>query len=184
MEKEAQRLLYREKRNRLTEHECQLKSAEIFRKLTASHIYRDAKKIFTYVSMGQEVDTVHIIEHAIASQKIVAAPKVFSNYIVFYSIKSLDVLVKGKMGILEPDGASEIYRPCQDTLILVPGLVFDVRGNRIGYGRGYYDRYLSQIQPDEAPAPGNIIGLCYKIQLAEAVMADVHDVKVDGVMTD
>ena len=180
--KTDQRNLYRTLRNSLNATEIKEYSTKIYKKLIQTSEYAEAEKILIYCSIGSEVNTEKIINHAINTGKTVAIPKTFPDRIAFYEIKNLQNTKLSKMNIPEPiiNKISQQITPCEKTLIIIPGLCFDKRGNRIGYGGGYYDKYLAQ----HADKKHKKIGLCYEIQIAETVCADAHDIKVDKVITE
>ena len=108
--------------------------------------YRNAKVIFTYVGIESEISTFPIIEHAIATGKRVCAPVVKGKGIMDAKyMQSVNELVPNPRGLLEPDPTCEIAEPTDIDLVVVPCLSCDPFGNRIGYGGGYYDRYLKRI---------------------------------------
>ena len=127
----------------------QEKSAQIAKNLFDTKAYKNASMIFAYMAYRSEADTMPVIEHALAEQKCVAVPRVVlldgekgSGKMVFCRIMSLDDCVKGAYGILEPREDCPIVQPDETSLILVPGCAFTRDGLRMGYGGGYYDRYL------------------------------------------
>ena len=144
--------------------------------------------LLTYVSFRSEVSTNGIIMRSLKAGIKVAVPRVEGEDIRFYHISSPDDLAEGYMGIPEPKpscipwekkavsdaGSPDVFT---DTVILVPGSVFDKKGNRIGYGGGFYDRFLAQHQGMFS------IGLAYECQIAEEIPADEWDRKVDTVIT-
>lgn len=145
---------FREKMN--AEHKIRL-DANIQCRLLALDEYAKAETIFTYVSKSIEVDTFAIINAAFANHKRVAVPRCVPDTfdMEFYYITSLSDLEKGAFGVLEP-----VPEKCEKVthygkaLCIVPGLSFDAQGYRLGYGKGYYDRYLAQFR-------GVTVGICY-----------------------
>lgn len=142
--------------------------------------YKDCETLFAFVSSPIEVDTIGIINHAFADGKKVAVPKCsnLSGDMDFYYIASLSELKEGAYGILEPD--SESTTPAISTdkdLCLVPGLSFDPKGYRLGFGKGYYDRFLADFK-------GTTAGLCYTANLEKELPIDEYDIPVDIVITD
>ena len=137
-----------EKRDSLTAGQRRDYSDRIIKKLTNLSCYREADAVLTYVSFRSEVDTIPLIEQAYADGKAVFAPKVTGKEMEFYRIFSLDDLSAGYRGILEPTGELSFYgrmtdRTSQTILVCMPGAAFDRARHRIGYGGGFYDRYLS-----------------------------------------
>lgn len=121
------------------------KSLAITKKILSSMSYRYCKDILLYCSKSDEVDTSFIFEKALSDGKNVYFPKTFENGIMrFYKVSSQKELIKAKFGLLEPDGLSPEYSNSHSiALCIVPGVCFDTCGNRVGYGKGYYDRFLS-----------------------------------------
>lgn len=163
-----------EKDNKV-DYDCEIESRVIAHK---SFIYADA--VFTYVSTEKEVDTLGLIHAAWAVGKTVAVPKCDreSNVMIFYVIKSMDDLKPGYFGILEPD--EKKCEPAQSTansLCIVPGLCFDAEGYRIGYGKGYYDRFLKSFN-------GISVGLCYSSGVKLKLPRGDYDVPVNIVSTE
>ena len=161
-------------------------SQAIQQRLFETKVYQHCKTIFTFVSFRSEVDTKNIIQKAFVDQKKVMVPKVESQTMDFYEIKSLEELTPNKMGILEPRGDfNTCYRPLtleldqSEKLMLLPGLAFDLSGNRIGYGGGYYDRYLSQYKETNFYK----VALAYDFQVMEQVVSQEYDIKADLILT-
>lgn len=150
-------------------------------KTIISHVkYKSAPTLLTYVSTDIEVDTIRLIEHALSEGKQVAVPK--CNYdtttISFYQIYSLNDLFPSKFSLLEPRANSErLINPEQDSICIVPGLSFDRKGHRLGYGKGYYDRFLSNYS-------GVSIGICYKDYICDRLAVNRYDIPVNIVITD
>lgn len=155
------------------------KDLKIRNKLSNLWVYRDAKTVFTYVSMGSEVSTIEIIEMALKASKKVAVPYCIpgTREMKFYYIRSLDDLEPGSFGVLEPktDKCEEAKE--HSGICLVPGLAFDRTGRRLGYGKGYYDRFLSNFN-------GCTVGLTYQCCIADELPSGRYDVKVDTVIHD
>ncbi len=159
-------------RNSLSKEALDHLSNIIQDKVLALDEFRKAECVGVYYSIGSEVSTRKIIEHAMKS-KIVALPKIDNSTLIFASIKSIDDLKIGRYNIMEPNGEC-IVKP---DLILVPGIAFDSRGYRIGYGKGYYDKYL-------ASNDSYSIGLAYDFQILRSIPYDKHDVKMNKIVTD
>lgn len=134
--------------------------------------------VMSYVSFRSEVDTCGIIEGCLGLGIRVAVPRVEDTYMHFYYICSTDSLIKGYMGIYEPVGDLVRWHGSEHTLMLVPGSVFDRMGNRIGFGRGYYDRFLAD-HTDITTA-----GLCYGFQIADEIQPEEWDVPMNLVITE
>jgi 5-formyltetrahydrofolate cyclo-ligase len=139
--KKELRKLLKEKRNKLQEDVLRNKSFELEKILINSSEYKKAKTIFCYISFGKEIDTYYILEQSFLNNKNVCVPFMINKEIIACEITSLDNLKENKLGILEPVNIVEIPKETID-LIIVPALGFDKNGFRIGYGGGFYDKYL------------------------------------------
>lgn len=181
-------------RRALAETARAAQNAEIFQKVTALQAYREAKTILIYASYGAEADTFSIIRHALLQGKRVYCPRVEEDHLVFYRIHSTEDLKPGYRSILEPAPGGEAYsflktvrtqEPAETAalhkkeLIIVPGTVFDEKGHRIGYGGGFYDRFLSGFRGDDRPC---FAGLCFGCQMTEQILPRAHDVDMDLVI--
>ena len=119
--------------------------------------YQRNSILLIYVSTSIEVDTFRIIRQAIADGKRVAVPRCIpdTRNMEFYYIRSTDELKPGMFGVLEPEPVAEnLYSESDGGLCIVPAFSYDWRGYRLGYGKGYYDRFLSRFE-------GNMVGICY-----------------------
>ena len=151
--------------------------------LAAFPLFAEAPLVLTYVSHEAEVGTRDLIEGLLAAGRRVAVPRVEheAHRMAFHEIFSLDELAPGTLRILEPAAdAPVLSEPAQlaGSVCLVPGLVFDGAGHRVGYGGGYYDRFL-------AFYPGDKIGLARTTMLSSNPLpADGHDVPVDFIATE
>lgn len=150
----------------------------IAKTLLSSDEYSYAKEIFIYVSARSEVDTFSIINRALADGKRVAVPHCRDGLMNFYYIVSTDELVCSQFGIPTVDvNKAVIAVPCDETLCVVPALSFDGEGNRLGYGGGYYDRFLALNSVKTA-------GLCREVSIAVSLPAEEYDIKIDCVITE
>lgn len=146
---------------------------KIFDRLTASITYRHSNEILLYASMGSEIDTWAIFDAAIKAGKKVAYPLCFEdNTMKYYYVSSRDDLEEGAFGILEPKKGLEEYVPSSLSICVVPAIVFDKEGYRIGYGKGFYDRFLSSF-------PGVKVGLVYSNMIIPRVPRGRFDKHVD-----
>lgn len=157
--------------------------ARILERLAGFDLYADAGLVLAYVSYGNEVDTRAVIESALTSGKRVAVPCVLphKHKMDFYEIDGMGDLEEGFKGILEPRRGVSSPLGTVDLLgsvCLVPGLVFDAEGHRIGYGGGYYDRFLQFY-------PGDKIALARSTQVSSNPLpTESCDVPVDFIVTD
>lgn len=143
-----------------------------------------ARDFLCFVSFGSEIDTGEIIKEALRQKKKVYVPKVLTgkNRMEFYLIEGLEQLRPGYRGILEPERDTEeyLYMPerAERTLMLMPGAAFDRFRNRLGYGGGFYDRYLA----DKEALQQRTIAVGFECQLAEKVPAESTDIRPCQVM--
>ncbi len=174
-------------RNNIPEEKRKEWDAAINQQLLQTEEYRLSKKFFCYVSFGTELDTKPIILQALCEDKEVYVPKVEPNHrMEFYRISHLEGLQPSRFGVPEPLTDEELrYRPealRQDNsymLMILPGLAFDPFGNRIGYGAGYYDRYLLQNHARNFYK----IALCYDFQLIQRIETQEYDIGADAIIT-
>ena len=165
-----------EKRNSLTKEERIGKSRKIQDNLFNLEQYKKFKTIMFFVSFNSEVNTHEMIKNALGN-KTTVVPKVEQHEIEPSVIIDFDNLMPSKLGILEPIEAMKIAYKHID-LVLVPGIAFDMEGHRIGYGYGYYDKFLKKV-PKAVK-----IGLCFDFQVVDKVPREEHDVPVDLVVTE
>lgn len=186
MEKREIRKEILQLRNKLKEDYRILADDKIYHRLTDLEYYRQAKIILSYVSYRSEVNTKRILQKALADGKIVAVPKVLdkNGIMEFYEIHSLQELVTGYQGIEEPDIKEkepvDIEGRGENILMIMPGAAFDHQCNRIGYGGGFYDRYLNRYRSKHMKT----IAVCYEIQVVDDILAEPLDVKPDMVLTE
>ena len=164
------------KRNSLAKDEILEKSGKIKERLFNLGVYKKSKTVMFFVSFKNEVNTHSIIKEALKSKNVVV-PKIVQNEIEPSIIIDFENLVEGKFGIFEP---IEIMRIAYKNIdaVLVPGIVFDKNGHRIGYGFGYYDKFLRKV-PKAAK-----IGLAFDFQVVDNIPKEEHDVAVDFIVTD
>jgi 5-formyltetrahydrofolate cyclo-ligase len=179
--KKSIRKLVKEKKDILPRAERQNLDNIIFNKVINSEDYRNSDTIFIFVSYNNEVDTHKIIKQALKDGKVLCVPKVISKEygMDIVQIKSFEDLKEGAYGILEPkDSKLKVEENIID-LCYLPGLAFDIKGGRVGYGGGFYDRFLVKTREDSKK-----IGLAYKFQVFSEVPMEEHDVFIDGIITD
>ncbi len=163
-------------RELLDKNEHRLKSDKIFKLLKKKKIFIFSKKICLYVDKGKEVTTKNIILYCIQQNKNVFLPFINSEKLFFSKINSLNDLVIGKFNILEPKDRFKTKEELD--LIIVPGLVFDKKGNRIGHGKGYYDSFLKK-HPNATK-----IGLAFEDQINKKFLVEDHDIPMDFIITE
>ncbi|HCL03709.1 MAG TPA: 5-formyltetrahydrofolate cyclo-ligase [Lachnoclostridium phytofermentans] len=182
MDKNTFRKMNRAKRDQMSEEESQVKSSAILEQLLKLPDFMLADDLFTYVSFGKEVNTHELIKSALLFGKRVYVPKVLDKkFMEFYQIEGLEELLPGTLGILEPEpkklGQMQNERK---QIMIVPGLAFDLIGNRIGFGAGYYDRYFI-----EHPNPNlKKVAIAYDFQIEEELPADQFDIPMQRIVTE
>ena len=137
--------------------------------------YQEAKVIATYLSFTHEFQTQGLIKRALKEGKKVLIPKTYPKGCMEFVVYDPQQLVKTSFGLLEPQGDLEVVEPSQIDLIHVPGLAFTTEGYRIGYGGGYYDRYLEHFA-------GHTMSTIYPCQVQEFNLEN-HDIPVQEVLT-
>ena len=172
-----------EKRKKLTKQEVKEKSKKIIDNLKSLKEFQSAKNMVFYVSFGNEVDTHEIIKELLANkEKTVIVPYVLKNYPILQlsELKNFDELEEKTFGILEP---RELYirefSIKKIDLVILPGVVFDKDGCRIGYGFGYYDRFLKKLEKHVKK-----ISLAFELQIVNEIPKEKYDVPVDFVVTE
>ena len=139
--KEETRKKFLEQRGNIDKKINREKSKIIKEKLFSLEEYKNAKTVMFYVSFGSEVYTHEMIQEVLG-KKIVIVPKIIDFEIITCEIKDFSELESGKYRILEPKDNNKEFNMREIDIIIVPGAAFDKEGNRIGYGKGYYDRLL------------------------------------------
>lgn len=150
-------------------------------KLRMMKFFNKAENIFIYIGFGSEINTADYINDFLNMGKRIFIPRtnIEEKTMEAVEIQSLDNLVKDKYGILEPSEDIEAVEKVELDLIILPGVVFDVNGGRIGYGGGYYDKYLQNL--DESIPK---VALCYDFQVINKVPMEEHDIKADCIITE
>ena len=163
------------KRNNLTSFEIKGKSEKIKQLLFSLPEYKNSKKILYYVSFGSEVNTHNMIKESLKTKKVVV-PKIKEQNLILSRIYSFSELSNSSYNILEPVKTKRIDEKKID-LIIVPGIAFDKKGNRIGYGKGYYDKLLKKLNAKK-------IALSFEMQLINNIPKQKHDVSVDMIISE
>ncbi len=169
------------KRDALSPSERAAREARILRNLMEQDAYRTAGTVAVFVSCRSEVDTRAVIEDLLKKGRTVAVPRVVSRgEMEFCGITDPDRdLQEGTFGIREPKPSAGRVRPGDIDLMIAPGAAFDARGFRIGYGGGYYDRYIRKLRPD---CP--VISPAFEVQIVDRVPAGPFDEAVDAIITE
>ena len=176
MNKKEMRAQIRAKKRAMTENQIVSASARLGEQLRSCDLYKNAKTIYGYLPYNQEVRTVPMLEQAIRDGKRVAVPKCYGEEMRFlYITDFVNEVAPGYANIPEPI-ADEPVADDPTALVLMPGLAFDPMGHRIGYGGGFYDRFLAK-EPDHPT-----LALCYGFQMVEHLQTEEFDIPVDQVL--
>lgn len=173
MKKEFLRKKYKEKRDNIKNKVT--KDNLIYQKVINNKDILSSKTLLIYISINSEVDTIKIINYFLNTKNI-AVPKIIDNNMYFCYVTNLNELTSGKYNIPEPTNEN-IVTDFDNAICIVPGICYDKENYRIGYGKGYYDRFLSKNKI-------KTIGLCYKECMIEKIDNDKYDYKIDEVITD
>ena len=175
MDKKELRRTIRDRKRAMTEEEITQRSARLGALFAQSDAYKAANTIYGYLPYNQEVRTVPMLEQALRDGKRVAVPKVYGEEMKFLYLDDLTQVAKGYAGIPEPI-ADEPVADDKTALVLMPGLAFDPEGHRIGYGGGFYDKFLAA-EPNHPT-----LALCYEFQMLPKLDTEEHDIPVDTVL--
>ena len=175
MDKKELRQMIRQKKRAMTPAEIENASARLAEQFYATPYYKNAAVIYGYLPYNQEVRTVPILEQALRDGKKVAVPKVFGDTMRFIYMEDLSRVSEGYAGIPEPVDDGPVA-DAKDALVLMPGLAFDRKGNRMGYGGGFYDKFLAE-EPDHPT-----VALCYAFQMVDAIPCEDYDIPVNTVL--
>ena len=175
MDKKELRRTIRERKRAMTEEEIVSRSEKLGVLFSQSEAYKAAKTIYGYLPYNQEVRTVPMLERALREGKRVAVPKVYGEEMRFIYLADLSKVAKGYSGIPEPIEDGPVAEDAH-ALVLMPGLAFDRQGHRIGYGGGFYDKFLAR-EPEHPT-----IALCYDFQLLPELETEEFDIPVDTVL--
>lgn len=181
-EKKIIRQQIRKLRDAMPKEEMFAKSSLIFEQLITLPEYKRAGRIYTYVSMKNEVDTIMLIDYSLSMEKRVFVPRVCGNTkdagMEFYEISDISELSPGYMGIFEPDINGKEPDEARSGFLCMPGMAFDREYHRIGYGGGFFDRYLSRENKLCKAA------LAYDFQVLDRVPAEECDIRPDMIITE
>ena len=175
MDKTSLRKQIREKKRAMTPQEIEATSQKLCELFLRSELYRRAKTIYGYLPYNQEVRTVPMLEQALADGKRVAVPKVYGDEMKFIYLTDLNQVETGYAGIPEPVADGPVAND-PTALVLMPGLAFDREGHRIGYGGGFYDKFLA------AEPTHPTLALCYAFQMVQQLPVEEFDIPVDVVL--
>lgn len=175
MDKTELRRSIRAQKRAMTSEEIDRRSAALGVLFAQSEAYRNARTIYGYLPYNQEVRTVPMLEQALKDGKKVAVPKCYGDEMKFIYLDDLTQVAPGYANIPEPI-ADEPVAHDETALVLMPGLAFDKEGHRIGYGGGFYDKFLAA-EPNHPT-----LALCYEFQMLPHLETEAHDIPVDYVL--
>ena len=175
MDKTALRRSIQAQKRAMTQEQIVAASEDLGRQFLSCELYKNAKTVYGYLPYNQEVRTVPMLQQALQDGKRVAVPKVYGDEMKFIYMTDLSLVEAGYASIPEPV-ADEPVADDPTALVLMPGLAFDPQGHRIGYGGGFYDKFLAS-EPNHPT-----VALCYGFQMLEALETQAHDVPVDLVL--
>lgn len=180
IEKKELRREILKRREALSVQERERASTLLAERIIGHQWFYRAEVLLGFVNYGSEISTVEILSEALKHGKKVYVPRVEGEDLIFYRIFSMEDLVPGYKGIPEPAGDTERYQYrvkeqalLEKTLLLMPGVAFDPMRNRMGYGKGFYDRFLA----DKEELQIYSIAVGYQCQMVEQVPASEHDIK-------
>ena len=173
MKNEFLRKKYKEKRDNIKNKVT--KDNLIYQKVINNKDILSSKTLLIYISINSEIDTIKIINYFLNTKNI-AVPKIIDNDMFFCYVTNLNELTSGKYNIPEPTNEN-IVTDFDNAICIVPGICYDKKNYRVGYGKGYYDRFLSKNKI-------KTIGLCYKECMIEKIDNDKYDYKIDEVITE
>lgn len=166
----------RQIRDGMLAFEREEKSKEIVARFLTLPEIKQVTTIYCYVSFRSEVNTMPLLHSLWELGKCVAVPRIDENQMQFYEIASMDDLEVGYYGILEPKNACQLAQKAE--LVVMPGLAFDEKGHRLGYGGGFYDKYLETIGECKK------IALAFSEQMIEDVPVEGRDIVVEKIVTE
>ena len=175
MDKKEFRRQIRERKRAMTAQEIESKSQALAELFFASEQYRQAKTLYGYLPYNQEVRTVPMLQKALEDGKRVAVPKVYGEEMRFIYMEDLSQVSLGYAGIPEPIADGPVAED-PEALVLMPGMAFDSQGHRIGYGGGFYDKFLAS-EPNHPT-----VALCYDFQVMDRLETEEFDIPVDLVL--
>lgn len=159
------------RREELTEEFIKEYSEDLSEVFFNSELYKNSKIIMSYASIRGEFDTNFIHKKIIEDKKTLLLPKTYEEGVMkAFEVRDLQKLKKNSLGILEPLETKENV----PDLIIVPGVAFDGKGNRLGFGGGFYDRFLFEHK-------AKTVALCYEFQVVNSIPKEEHDVEVDEI---
>ncbi|MEK7529291.1 MAG: 5-formyltetrahydrofolate cyclo-ligase [Patescibacteria group bacterium] len=153
------------------------KDTAIRKRITSNTDFQKSRIIFCYVSKKDEVDTLEILKKWIGKKEFIVPRVVDENHFDLHHLEKIEQLSPGVFGVLEPHRESRKRAAHEIELAIIPGVVFDTRGHRIGFGKGYFDRFLKKLKCPK-------IGLAYEFQIVDKIPESTYDVPVDFIITE
>ena len=175
MDKKELRAQIRALKRAMTEEQIVQASARLGELFAETEQYKQAKTIYGYLPYNQEVRTVPMLERALRDGKRVAVPKCYGDEMRFIYMDDLSKVEAGYANIPEPI-ADEPVADDKTALVLMPGMAFTKNGDRMGYGGGFYDKFLAA-EPEHPT-----VALCYAFQMVESLPTEEYDIPVDCVL--
>lgn len=177
--KEKIRSRIKTERKRLSKEQVEEKSGRICKCITSQEWFIDLEGVLcVYSAISNEVSLNLLIQKAFKKKQKLAFPKVRGKDMDFYFVTSMEDLEEGAFHIFEPKECCPIYEPNQGDVMLVPGVAFSEKGSRIGFGQGYYDRYLKRF-PEVYP-----VGIAYEMQMVQDWGKEEFDVSMGTIITE
>ena len=169
------------KRNSLTQYQIYMKSKLIQKNLIRTTEFIESKIVGIYIPIGSEVETWNIINYILISGRILLLPKIINNYIRYYIVEKKDIDInlfdRNRFRIKEPKNTDRIVNFID--LLIIPGITFDIYGYRIGYGHGYYDKYITKRNFSKC------VSLAYDFQIMKLPFPRFgYDKKIDMLITE
>ena len=183
-EKNTLRKSAKEFRASITTEHCLQLSSRIHTQCLTVPCFHKANVILMYASLPGEIETLSFINHLLEEGKTVFCPRTNEEHMMFYQITSLKDLKTGHFNVLEPEASENtLFLPeagC-DYCMIVPGLMFDTKGNRMGYGKGYYDKYLAGLS---AGISMTTIAFSYDEMVKDNIPSEETDYKMNYIITE
>ena len=174
-EKTSLRKLLLGRRDNLSADFMKIASKQIQKNLKRIESYREAQTIACYYSIGSEVRTQDIMQEIISDGKTLALPKIDNDMLVFYNVKKFDDLEEGEFGIMEPKQNCSVVTKFD--ILLVPAIAMTSKGQRLGYGKGFYDRFL-------AGKDLTTVALTYSRLIVKHIPKSNNDIQINWVVTE
>ena len=178
MPKRSIRAQFLAERKALSKEFCLDSSRQAQQRLLSEDVFAKAKVLALYSEIHNEVSTGLVAKQALELGKTLVFPRVCGNELEFVVVDDLSKLTHGAFGVLEPQ-CREMVDPAALDLVVVPGVVFDTKGHRLGYGRGYYDRALTRCSQECTK-----VGFAYDFQLVEELPSVEHDEELSMLITE